>query len=177
MRPTKTAPPKKSKPTHKPKSIVNPRRGHAQITLDTVGIDTICEKVADCTTLREIAEEYKISKGALIEWLADYGDQYARAREAQADVLASDILALSDKTRIGTKTTTKANGDVETTTGDMVDRARLQIDARKWLAGKMSPKKYGDKVAVGGADDLPPVKHAVDVILSPSEAYLRMIGK
>lgn len=59
----------------------------------------------------------------------------------------------------------------------MVDRARLQIDARKWLAGKMSPKKYGDKVAVGGADDLPPVKHAVDVILSPSEAYLRMIGK
>ena len=29
-------------------------------------------------------------------------------------------------------------------TGDMVERSRLQIDARKWYAGKLAPKKYGD---------------------------------
>jgi hypothetical protein len=30
--------------------------------------------------------------------------------------------------------------------GDMVDRSRLQIDARKWILSKLLPKKYGDKV-------------------------------
>jgi hypothetical protein len=34
----------------------------------------------------------------------------------------------------------------------------MRIDARKWMAGKMRPKKYGDKIQVGGADDLPPVR-------------------
>jgi len=114
--------------------------------------------VADCVTLREIAEGVGISKGSLIAWLAGHADQYTRAREAQADVLAGDILKLADECRIGTIKTERANGDTEIRTADMVDRARLQIDARKWLAGKMSPKKYGEKIQHGGADDLPPIK-------------------
>ena len=32
------------------------------------------------------------------------------------------------------------------------------MEARKWLASKMAPKKYGDKMAIGGADDLGPVQ-------------------
>jgi hypothetical protein len=31
--------------------------------------------------------------------------------------------------------------------GDTVDRSRLMMDARKWLASKLAPKKYGDKIA------------------------------
>lgn len=31
-------------------------------------------------------------------------------------------------------------------TADMVERARLQVDTRKWLLAKMAPKRYGDKV-------------------------------
>ena len=42
--------------------------------------------------------------------------------------------------------------------GEAVQRSKLRVDARKWMASKMAPKKYGDKLAVGGADDLPPVK-------------------
>ena len=30
--------------------------------------------------------------------------------------------------------------------GDMVDRSRLMVNARKWPASKLAPKKYGDKV-------------------------------
>ena len=37
-------------------------------------------------------------------------------------------------------------------TGDMVERARLQVDTRKWLLGKLYPHVYGDKLAVTGAD-------------------------
>lgn len=32
--------------------------------------------------------------------------------------------------------------------GDMVERARLQVDARKWLLSKLRPDKYGDKTSV-----------------------------
>jgi terminase small subunit-like protein len=27
----------------------------------------------------------------------------------------------------------------------MIEHRRLQIDARKWMAGKLRPRKYGDK--------------------------------
>ncbi len=38
--------------------------------------------------------------------------------------------------------------ETKTVTGDMVDRARLQVDARKWLLSKMRPDKYGDRTAL-----------------------------
>ena len=45
----------------------------------------------------------------------------------------------------------------------MIARSRLRVDARKWLAAKLAPKKYGEKIAVGGADDLPPIKQSLRV--------------
>ena len=169
----------KKSPTAHPSSSKNkqPTRNTVKLPttatrLDAIGIDAICEMVADCVTLREIAESIGISKGSLLAWLAGHADQYTRAREAQAEILASDILRLADECRIGTIKTERANGDVEIRTADMVDRARLQIDARKWLAGKMSPKKYGEKIQHGGADDLPPIKTEEQV--SPREIARRI---
>lgn len=89
------------------------------------------------------------NRATVFRWLATnniFRDQYARAREAQADTLADEILNLADECRIGVKTIKKANGDEETVTGDMVDRTKVQIDARKWIAGKLRPKVYGEKV-------------------------------
>jgi hypothetical protein len=122
--------------------------------LDSIGIEAICERVSDCETLQSIADNAEVSKGTLIAWLAGYADQYARAREAQADKLAEDILAIADD---GSNDTYKTD-DGEVVNHDVIARSRLRVDARKWLAGKMAPKKYGEKLAVGGADDLPPVQ-------------------
>lgn len=72
--------------------------------------------------------------------------QYAHAKTAGLERLAEEIAEYSDVCRIGQKTTTKADGSVETVTADMVDRARLQVDSRKWLLSKLLPKRYGDKV-------------------------------
>ena len=33
------------------------------------------------------------------------------------------------------------------------------VDARKWVASKLKPRRYGDKLALGGADDLPAIQH------------------
>ncbi len=32
-----------------------------------------------------------------------------------------------------------------------IQRSRLRVDTRKWAAGKMAPKKYGDKLDLGGS--------------------------
>lgn len=78
--------------------------------------------------------------------------QYARAKEESADAMAEDILDIADTPQIGAVTKTKPDGSVETREGDMIEHRRLQVDARKWLASKLKPKKYGDRVDLTNSD-------------------------
>jgi hypothetical protein len=111
--------------------------------------DTICERIANGESLRAICSEDDMpNKANVFRWLAadeTFRDQYARARETQADSLFDEILTIADTPMEGSKTKITANG-IETTTGDMIEHRRLQVDARKWMAGKLQPKKYGDKI-------------------------------
>lgn len=123
--------------------------------------DQICERIADGESLRSICgEEEMPNKATVFRWLAAnqaFSDQYARAREAQADSLFDDILDIADTPMIGEKSKTMPDGKVEMTRGDMIEHRRLQVDARKWMAGKLRPKKYGEKITqeVTGADGAP----------------------
>lgn len=116
----------------------------------------ICSEMVEGRSLRAIClDDNMPSKTSVFRWLAlhqEFRDQYAYAREAQADTLADEITYIADTPQIGFKTTTKANGDIETVEGDMVERSRLQIDARKWVASKLKPKKYGDATLMKLAD-------------------------
>lgn len=119
--------------------------------------DAICARIADGVSLRTICAEDGPDMKTVMRWLADneaFRQQYARAREAQADLMAEDILQIADDGRNDTYQT--ENG--EAVNHDVIARSRLRVDARKWLASKLSPKKYGEKIAVGGADDLPPIQ-------------------
>ena len=111
--------------------------------------DEICERLANGESLRGICEDNAMPcKATVFKWLGQqpaFADQYARAREAQADALADEILHIADTPVIGQKTVSKATG-IEISEGDMIEHRRLQVDARKWLAGKLRPKVYGDKV-------------------------------
>ena len=73
--------------------------------------------------------------------------QYVRACEARAEQIFEDILNIADTTEEGVTTKETENG-IETTTGDMIQHRRLKVDARKWMLGKMNPKKYSDKIQV-----------------------------
>jgi hypothetical protein len=102
------------------------------------------------------------TKSTVFRWLAAdemFRDQYARAREAQADAIFDEILDIADEEH----TTVKRDpdgGEVEVTyDSTAVQRNRLRIDARKWMAGKLRPKVYGEKVDVAhGSDPDKPVK-------------------
>lgn len=105
--------------------------------------NTICERIAAGESLRSICKDGGMpSKAAVFADLAadaSFADQYTRAREAQADSLADEIVEIADDS------------------SDDPNSRRIRIDARKWVAGKMRPKKYGDKISaeVTGADGGP----------------------
>lgn len=110
----------------------------------------ICGRLVDGESLRGIcSEECMPDIKTVYRWIGanpEFRQQYALAREDQADTLADDILKIADTPVLGVKTKTNAEGEVETTEGDMIEHRRLQVDARKWVAAKLKPKKYGDKV-------------------------------
>ena len=58
-----------------------------------------------------------------------------------------------DKTELCAGARAQVGFETKVTTTDLYERTRLQIDARKWFASKVAPKKYGERVEVEVADD------------------------
>ncbi len=69
--------------------------------------------------------------------------QYARAREMQADALFDEALAIADD---GSGDWAVDKDGKKTLDHEHVQRSRLRVDTRKWAAGKLAPKRYGDKM-------------------------------
>ena len=65
-----------------------------------------------------------------------------------------------------------ADGNVKTD-NEVIQRSKLRVDTRKWLASKMAPKKYGDKLGLGAADGLDPVQ-TVSKELTDAERAVRL---
>ena len=71
-------------------------------------------------------------------------ESYARANKLRADIYANQVVQIADDPAMGERKKIKSDGTEEITTGDNVERSKLRCEARKWLAGKLSPGKYGD---------------------------------
>lgn len=99
----------------------------AQVSSTTKGLETICKQHRSfphpATIRRWIAEN-----------LEGFRDRYAHAKEEQADLMADEILDIADAL------------DTVAVTHEKVSAAKLRVDARKWVASKLKPKKYGDKI-------------------------------
>ncbi len=122
-------------------------------------VELICNRIADGESLRDIGlDDAMPSRETMRRWLISHEEfraQYALAREEQAEFYADEIIKIADDG--SNDTYTDDDGNV-CTNHDVIARSRLRVDARKWHASKLAPKKYGDKLAVGGADDLPALK-------------------
>lgn len=83
-------------------------------------------------------------------------DRYARAKEAQADYLAEEIIAIADDgSNDYMEKVNKDGSTYETLNTEHVQRSRLRIDTRRWVAAKLRPKKYGDKLELSGDPERP----------------------
>ena len=93
--------------------------------------DLICEGIAEGEALHRLcAREGYPGERTVYQWLEKdeiFAQQYAYARARQQDRYADEVVTIA------------ADKSIE------VDRARVMIDARKWLASKLAPKKYGDR--------------------------------
>ncbi len=77
-----------------------------------------------------------------------FSTQYARARDIGLDVMADEILEISDDGSNDWMERLDKDGEA---TGlqlnrEHVQRSRLRVDTRKWILGKLAPKRYGDKL-------------------------------
>lgn len=122
----------------------------------------ICIRLGLGESLREICRNDDMpDKSTVMRWLAthaEFRDQYAGAREAQADYYAEEIIEISDDGSNDWMTRKGADGsDVEVENKEVLSRSKLRVDTRKWLMARMAPKKYGDKITqeVTGADGAP----------------------
>lgn len=93
----------------------------------------ICTRLVDGESLRKICrDEHMPAISTVMLWLTQdetLSEQYARAKTEQADTIFQEVLDIADSA---------TNEDVQV--------ARLKIDARKWMAGKLKPKVYGEKI-------------------------------
>ena len=121
----------------------------------------ICLRIANGESLRQIVTDPDMpASSTVFKWLSEqksFSEQYARAREAQMEVMAQEIIDIADDGRNDTYTDEDGN---EHTNQDVINRSRLRVDTRKWLMSKLAPKKYGDKITHQG-DSENPVVHEV----------------
>lgn len=92
---------------------------------------------------------------------------YDEARELQAECLADDIIDIADQTEYDRDMDGKPDHEV-------INRARLRVDSRKWLSGKWNLKRFGDNKHVQVDGDLS-VNHAA--ILSGGRKRLEKLGE
>lgn len=102
--------------------------------------DEICDRLAHGETLRSIiaSSPHLPSRTTIYRWNADNEDfrnQYTKARAEQADYYAELIVD-------------------ESYSSHDAAIGRLRVDALKWAASKMAPKKYGDKIEIETAQPL-----------------------
>jgi hypothetical protein len=123
--------------------------------------DIICERLADGESLRSICRDDGMpNKATVFRWLAaheEFATKYAHARDAQVDVLVDEMTDIADdgsndwmerKDKDGNNIGWQENGEAQR-------RSALRVSTRQWIAEKLKPKKYGNKVAVGGDPDNP----------------------
>jgi hypothetical protein len=86
----------------------------------------------------------------------EFRNKYTRARETQADLLVGEIIEIADETSNDT-IHVQGKGDgagYDIPNKEWIDRSKLRVDARKWAASKLAPKKYGDRIELDAPNGL-----------------------
>mgnify|MGYP003350846129 CR=1 FL=1 len=114
--------------------------------------ERICEELANGRHLHAICQDdWAPSERAVYQWLEKnerFAQTYARARARQQEVFAAQVIEIAD-------------------TESDPQRARNRMDARKWYAARVAPRKWGDRVEV---------EAKVETTMGPSEALTAFLA-
>ena len=119
--------------------------------------DKVCARLSEGESLRAICKDDDMPSAVTVhKWVLDlptFAKQYARARSIQADVLAEQCMDIADESPALIFKDVQG-AEVISIDSAAVNHQRLRIDARKWFASKVAPKKYGDKLDVEHTGDV-----------------------
>ena len=131
--------------------------------------NTICELLASGKSLREICKRDDMpSMVTVFNWLHKYDEflnQYARAREEQAEAMVDEILSIADEK----PDYIRDDRGIKRIDPASVNRNKARVDARKWVAAKLRPKRYGDRIELNGADGGPVRHHVTYEVVRPDD--------
>lgn len=138
----------------------------------------ICNAIASSNTgVRRLCNQNQSfpNSDTVYRWLSiheGFSDQYARAKQQQIEVIVDEIIEIADDTSQDTLTTNtgKVIADKE-----HINRSRLRIDTRKWLASKLVPKIYGKSSQQSDLHDDTEMQETMSKLREVSAAYERNI--
>lgn len=146
------------KASEAPKKIGRPSKYTPELAAE------ICERLSTGETMRQICRDAHMPHWTQVyEWLARdeaLSLRVARAREAGYDALAEEALDIANTPRLGQKKVFSSGAgededSMTVTEEDMLGHRKLQIETRLKLLACWNPKKYGNKVALGGDAENP----------------------
>ena len=98
------------------------------------GIEFVSSHIAEGMTIGRLAEFIECSRPMLSFWInqtEERKEAVLKARKLKAEKLAEDALDIADM--------------ADESSATAVNKARLQVDTRKWMASKLDPDNFGDK--------------------------------
>ena len=141
------------------KKVVSTKTEKAKIIEQSKRFKDIIEMIEDQGfSLRKALKINKLSSQTFYKWIdenPELAKQYARGCEKRADALVEEILDIADDTNRDTIRFTKDGVEREIPDVEWIQRSKLRVDTRKWLASKLNPKKYGERIEVAGDKENP----------------------
>ena len=118
----------------------------------------ICERLSNGEPLRQICrDDHMPAWTAVYAWSAkdpELSERIAHARQRGYDAIAEDCLTISDTPQWGMKEVVGKDG-ATITKEDMLGHRKLQIETRLKLLAKWDPKRFGEKLSLGGDKENP----------------------
>ena len=157
----------------RPSIHLNRGKGHPILyTLEKS--ERICKLLAGGWPLTQICRLPEMpTYPTIMNWLWDESDfkenflyRYKLARDQQADYMADEIVDICDNSRNDYMERERKDGTKgQVMRPENVQRSRLRVDARKWMAAKLKPKKYGDSMSLTGKGGEELIPKATTVII------------
>lgn len=118
-------------------------------------LSSIFERIGKGQALRNILRENEMPDNTkFYKWID--GDKmllerYLGARAQRADGIFEDLFDIADDQE---NDVYEDKDGKEQTNHNVINRARIRIDTRKWILARMDSKKYGDKIQQEVSGDL-----------------------
>jgi hypothetical protein len=135
--------------------------GRPSIYSEPIAAEILARR-AEGETLTSICNDPRMPCASLVRrWRQDnhenFGDRFKSANLLCLEAWGDQILDISDD-RMGDFVGTNERTGLPIWDNENVQRSRLRADNRKWLLERLLPAVYGQRVAVTGAADAPPIQ-------------------